>query len=88
MEKARQKPKNSGMEINLPKLPIGKDQTENFRLIFLVWKLPYRKVQTPNFGLEGKEYWPCVVFNNRDYVLWRQMSSFMSSFFDFEKGFC
>ena len=53
-----------------------------------VWKLPYRKVQTLNFGLEGKEYWPCVVFNNRDYVLWRQMSSFMSSFFDFEKGFC
>ena len=67
MEKARQKPKNSGMEINLPKLPIGKDQTENFRLIFLVWKLPYRKVQTPDFGLEGKEYWPCVVFNNREY---------------------
>ena len=46
MEKARQLLKNSGWEIPLPYLPIGKDQTENVRHLLWVWKMPYRKVQT------------------------------------------
>ena len=67
MEKARQKPKRLGMEIYLPKLPCGKDQTENFRHTLLGLEISLQK--SPDsakiayfiFALKGKFRDPVVI---------------------------